>query len=325
MDAQPPFRALPRESPLAMPAQALGAAPARAASPASSPPNMALRRLLVLGGAVLVTAAAAREMHLVLGVGGFTVLEWLILGLFVSLFAWIALALVSAVCGFVSLVAGGGHRLDPPGTPLPTLSTRTALLMPTYNENPARVTAALHVIHADLARAGRLPHFDLFILSDTTSPEVWLQEEAAFLHLRASTGADTQIFYRHRPKNTERKAGNISDWVRRFGGAYPQFLILDADSVMTADCLVRLAAAMERTPDAGLMQTLPVIVGGQTLFARMQQFAGRVYGPLIAHGITWWHGAEGNYWGHNAIIRTEAFAALPPAFRNLPGRTAVRR
>ena len=96
-------------------------------------------------------------------------------------------------------------------------------------------------------------------------------------------------------------------------------LILDADSVMTADCLVRLAGALERTPDAGLIQTLPVIVGGETLFARMQQFAGRVYGPVIAHGIAWWHGAEGNYWGHNAIIRTQAFAdaaGLP----TLPGR-----
>ncbi len=58
----------------------------------------------------------------------------------------------------------------------------------------------------------------------------------------------------------------------------------------------------------GLIQTLPVIVGGNTLFARLQQFAGRVYGPLIAHGIAWWHGSEGNYWGHNAVIRTRAFA-----------------
>ena len=46
----------------------------------------------------------------------------------------------------------------------------------------------------------------------------------------------------------------------------------------------------------------------RTLFARLQQFAGRLYGPLIAAGIAWWHGAEGNYWGHNAIIRVRAFA-----------------
>jgi membrane glycosyltransferase len=96
--------------------------------------------------------------------------------------------------------------------------------------------------------------------------------------------------------------------VRRWGGAYPQFLILDADSVMTGESLVRLAAALEAHPGVGLIQTLPTIVNGNSLFARLQQFAGRVYGPVIAHGIAWWHGAEGNYWGHNAMIRTAAFA-----------------
>ena len=56
-----------------------------------------------------------------------------------------------------------------------------------------------------------------------------------------------------------------------------------------------------------------------TLFARLQQFASRVYGPLVAYGISWWHGAEGNYWGHNAIIRVSAFAdaaGLPTAPRH---------
>ncbi len=144
----------------------------------------------------------------------------------------------------------------------------------------------------------------MFILSDTTDPDVWIAEEAAFLALRDRTGWHDRIFYRRRARNVERKAGNISDWVKRFGGAYNQMIILDADSVMTADALVRLAAAMERNPDVGLIQTLPIIVNGSSLFARLQQFAGRVYGPLIAHGIAWWHGSEGNYWGHNAAIRT---------------------
>ena len=77
---------------------------------------------------------------------------------------------------------------------------------------------------------------------------------------------------------------------------------------MRADTLIALVRAMEAHPGVGLIQTLPIITGGSTLFARMQQFAGRVYGPVIAHGIAWWHGAEGNYWGHNALIRTIAFA-----------------
>jgi membrane glycosyltransferase len=77
---------------------------------------------------------------------------------------------------------------------------------------------------------------------------------------------------------------------------------------MTGDSIIRLAAAMEAHPKVALIQTLPVIVNAKSLFARWQQFAGRLYGPLLAAGIAWWHGSEGNYWGHNAIIRVRAFA-----------------
>ncbi len=298
-----------------MPVQNLHAAPARTPRPASTPPRMGLRRLLVIGSAAAMTMEAAREMHLVLGANGPTLLEAAILTIFVTLFAWIALALVSSLCGFVSLLAGGAERALPDAAAdLP----RTALLMPAYNEQPARIMATLAVMHADLVRLGVEQRFDFFILSDTTDPDAWVAEEAAYLALRQQAGA-ARIFYRRRPKNTERKAGNIGDWVRRWGGAYPQFMILDADSIMTGECVVRLAAALAGAPDVGLIQSLPVIVGGQTLFARMQQFAGRVYGPMIAHGIAWWHGPDGNYWGHNAMIRTQAFAeaaGLPV----LPGR-----
>jgi membrane glycosyltransferase len=311
--------ALPPEAPIAMPVQVLKLGPAPHARPVSSPPLMWLRRLLVLGGSLVLTALAAREMDKVLGVNGLTPLEIVILVVFVTLFAWIAMSLISSLAGFVSLLARGGTRLDsgaaaPDGAEAP----RVALLMPAYNEAPGRIMAALAVLHGDLVRLGEGGRFDFFILSDTTDPDAWIAEEAAFLKLREHTGS-TNIYYRRRARNTERKAGNIGDWVRRWGGAYPLFLILDADSVMTGDCVLRLAGAMARTPDAGLIQSLPVIVGAETLFARLQQFAGRVYGPMIAHGIAWWHGADGNYWGHNAMIRTRAFAEAA-GLPTLPGR-----
>lgn len=316
MDSGLSFRALPAEAPLAMPAQSLRRAPARSGEPASSPKSMALRRFAVIGGAVVMTAFGAREMYRVLAVNGPTPLAIVMLALFVALFAWIALSFTSAIAGFISVLSGGGKHLFVPGT-LP--ASRTALLMPTYNESPARVMAGLEAIDEALRGLKADKLFDIFILSDTTNPDVWIEEEKAFLDLRGRTGGAGRIFYRHRPKNTARKAGNIAEWVCRFGGAYPQFLILDADSVMRGDTLLALVRAMEASPDTGLIQTLPIITGGTTLFARMQQFAGRVYGPVIAHGIAWWHGAEGNYWGHNAMIRTRAFAeqaGLP----ELPGR-----
>jgi len=302
----PAFRALPAEAPLAMPTQSLRAASKACARPASSPRMIGLRRLLVIGSAAALSVAATYQMYLVLGVSELTVLGVFMLLLFLALFGWIALSFTSALAGFVSLLAGGGRRLIAPDLVMPT--TRTALLMPTYNEAPSRVTAGLQAIDESLSALGAAGAFDIFILSDTVEPEVWIAEEAAFLSLRKQTNGQDRIFYRRRVNNTARKSGNIADWVTRFGGAYPQFLILDADSVMTGEILLRLVAAMERHPDVGLIQTLPVIAGGTTLFARLQQFAGRVYGPLIAHGIAWWHGAEGNYWGHNAIIRTRAFA-----------------
>ena len=307
--ANAPFvDALPPAAPIAMPQQSLWQAPKCAISPTTTPPLMSLRRIVVFGSSIAMTALASQQMYEVLQVGGLTILETMILVLFVAMFAWIALSFVSAVIGFCSLLIGRRRTLgiDPAGE-LPELRTRTALLLPTYNEDPNRVMARLQAVYESLRGTGRLAHFDSFILSDTTDPAVWVAEEAAFLRLRAR-GCTEQLYYRHRTSNIGRKAGNISDWVMRFGGAYDHMIVLDADSLMDGGMIVRLAGAMERHPRVGLIQTLPVLVNADTLFARLQQFAGRVYGPLIAYGIAWWHGADGNYWGHNAIIRIEAFA-----------------
>jgi membrane glycosyltransferase len=302
------FRALPDEAPLAMPTQSLRRWKGVVRTPTSSPKGIFWRRLFVVGTAAGMTAEAAHEMYLALGIGTLSVPEVLVLTLYVALFGWIAFAFTGAIGGCLSLLTGGAWQGIAPDREPPHLSGRTALLMPTYNESPARVIAGLQAIFESLRAEGFLSHFDIFILSDTTDPDIWLAEEAGFLALRDRTAAAGQIFYRRRPKNTARKSGNIADWVQRFGGAYPQMLVLDADSIMTGEAILRLSAAMERHDDVGLIQTLPSIVNGATLFARAQQFAARLYGPLIAQGLSWWQGAEGNYWGHNAVIRTRAFA-----------------
>jgi membrane glycosyltransferase len=180
--------------------------------------------------------------------------------------------------------------------------------MPVYNEQTARTFAAVEAIRESIEATGLGRHFDYFILSDSTNPDAWVAEERAFLDLRDRTGPGARIYYRHRPKNHHRKAGNIADFVKRWGGLYDPMLVLDADSLMTGECIVHLAAAMEADPDAGIIQTLPLIINRNTLFARVQQFAARVYGPVIATGLSTWMGRDGNYWGHNAIIRTKAFA-----------------
>lgn len=311
---------LPSEAPLEMPEQSLREGELRVPHQRTSPPGMALRRFYLVGGTAAMTAVASWMMLNVMWPGGINVLEACLLVLFVPLFAWIAMSFASALAGFVTVVVGAGRKLGiDPDAPLPRLRTRTALLVPTYNEDPRRLLAGLRAIYESVVDTGQLDRFDFFVLSDTTKEPIGRAEEQVYAELCDAVGGHGRIFYRRRADNGGRKAGNIADWVRRFGAAYPQMLILDADSLMTGDTIVRLVDGMERNPDVGLIQTLPEVVNGRTLFARMQQFSGRVYGPVVAYGVAWWHGAESNYWGHNAVIRTQAFAenAGLPA---LPGR-----
>ena len=196
---------------------------------------------------------------------------------------------------------------------------RTALLMPTYNEDPAPVFGAACAMMRDIHARGAGEAFDLFLLSDTTRADVWLDEQALVDAARADPDIGARIFYRHRGRNLRRKAGNIADWVERWGGAYPFMLVLDADSLMEADCIIELARRMEADETLGILQTSPQLIGGATPLARVQQFASRVYGPVLSRGLRAWFGNAGNYWGHNAIIRTRAFAdcgGLP----ELPGK-----
>ncbi len=273
-------------------------------SPAPATPYLA--RALVFGGAALLTAYGAREMYEVVSVSRTTLLQYGLLALFTLNFSWIALAFTSALLGFFALLFGWAKQA--PKT-IATLRSRTAIVMPVYNELTARTFAAVEAIRESVEATGHGAAFDYFILSDSTSADAWIAEERAFLNLREKLGPDARIYYRHREKNHHRKAGNIADFVTRWGASYEHMLVLDADSLMTGDCIVRLAAAMEADPRAGIIQSLPIILNRNTLFARLQQFAARMAGPVIATGLAVWSGRDGNYWGHNAIIRTRAFAA----------------
>jgi len=307
-------RLLPRESPLPMAPGDLGKDRVPDRVPAPTATTMIWRRGLILLSTAALTGAGGYEMYRVLQVGGVTVLEAIVLALFLILLAWVAFSFASAVAGFFVLLAHGPDRnAFATGVELSVIATRTAMLLPTYNEDPHRLTARLRAIIESLEATAHGELFDWFVLSDSTDPDIWVAEEKALLALRQAVGTP-RLYYRHRADNTARKAGNISEWITRFGAVYDFMIVLDADSLMSGDTIVRLVHAMETNPTAGLVQTLPMIVNARSLFSRVQQFAGRLYGPLIAAGVAWWHGSEGNYWGHNAIIRVRAFAeaaALP--------------
>jgi membrane glycosyltransferase len=271
-----------------------------------------LARIMTFGGALALTIYATAEMVAVVSVGIVSALQWAMVALFAITFCWIAVTAAAAVAG----VLFGGVRLRATGDT--RVEQRTALVMPVYNENPAGTFAALLAM-AEAMPEGDAPGFEIFVLSDTTRPEVYVKETAAYHVLRERLGDRMRVWYRRRADNVGRKVGNLHDFVTRWGGRYDFMIVLDADSILAPDTLVTLVREMAADPNLGLLQTVPRLVGGRTLFARLQQFAGRVYGPIVARGIASWQGDDGNYWGHNAIVRVRAFAAAA-GLPNLPGK-----
>src|SRR6476646_571259 len=216
--------ALPPEAPLEMVEQSLwmcqATEPTEPTEPRfpTAPRLVLLRRVLIIGGAIALTALAAYQMYLVLTVNGTTLLQAIVLGLYVALFAWIAFSFMTVTIGFFAYVFrdGGSLKIHPEGEPLPEITTRCALLVPTYNEAPRQLFARVEAIFESVAFTKLTAHLDVFILSDTADPEIWIEEEMRFFELQDRTSARGRIFYRHRSNNEGRKAGNIADWTRRF-------------------------------------------------------------------------------------------------------------
>ncbi|HDS1734734.1 glucans biosynthesis glucosyltransferase MdoH [Pseudomonas sp. BP8] len=251
-------------------------------------------------------------------------LQTSILILFGILFCWVSAGFWTALMGFLELLTGrdkykisGSSAGD---EPIAT-EARTALVMPICNEDVPRVFAGLRATFESVAATGNLDRFDFFVLSDTNDPDIAVAEQQAWLDVCREAKGFGRIFYRRRRRRVKRKSGNLDDFCRRWGSEYKYMVVLDADSVMSGDCLSSLVRLMEANPDAGIIQTAPKASGMDTLYARLQQFATRVYGPLFTAGLHFWQLGESHYWGHNAIIRMKPFiehCALAP----LPGKGA---
>lgn len=312
-----PWVHLPEMAPLAMPVQDFAETIPLAAEPRRR--GYWVPRAAIFVGAAVMTAAFAYELFSILALAMMTPLQFLFLVLSTIAFGWIAIGSLSGALGFLPLFAG--ERIDSIAVPDPVtpLSTRTALLFPVYHEDATRIAGTVEAMLEDIRGRGHAANFDVFILSDTRDGSDSLREARVYQALHEKWAGRAGIYYRRRLENHARKAGNIADWVGRFGAAYDHFIILDGDSVMSASTTLSLVQAMQRDPKAGLIQSVPRLVGGTTLLQRLQQFASNTYGPPVAAGLAAWHRDQGNYWGHNAIIRTVAFASAA-GLPDLPGR-----
>jgi len=285
----------------------------------------ARRRLTLLALMIAQTIGATWAMSTVLPYHGADWLEAIIIVLFAVLFCWVSAGFWTAITGFLLLAFHGDRfvisRRASPDAVIPD-DARTAIVMPICNEDVQRVFAGLRATYESLQRTGHLEHFDFFVLSDSGDPDIRTAEADAWLHICRALDGFGRIYYRWRRHRVKRKSGNIDDFCRRWGGKYRYMIVLDADSVMSGDCLTRLVQLMEGAPSAGIIQTAPRAAGRDTLYARIQQFATRVYGPLFTAGLHYWQLGESHYWGHNAIIRLDPFikhCALAP----IPGKGSL--
>lgn len=310
------FARRPPEAPLDMPKQPLSTA--RTPPPAGETDGR-WRFLIILACSVAITTFASQAMLAGFAPGGVNVFEWLAVALFFCNFGWLSTASMTAVAGTIVLLAA--PRTPPLSVETPDRLPRTVLVIPIYNESAAKVIGGAEAIWDSLREAHADKGFEVFFLSDTTDPDLALLEEGVIQDLLRRR-PDQPFFYRRRRENTNKKQGNISDFVTRWGARYEYMVVLDADSIVSPAGLLELIRRMEANPRTALIQTLPIIVGSRTISSRSQQLSLRVHGGLFGAGMTWWSGGAGNFWGHNAIIRMAPFArhaSLP----ELPGKAPL--
>ena len=290
-------------------------------------PRGALRaRRLALAVPSLAAAGGLAWLAALAYPAGVSPLAWAVLVLFALVMGWQAFVACQYVYGFVAALLGDRaksalERRAEQAAAVPAEAGRTAAVVAIHAEDAVAVFARLRVMARSLARA-EARGIDIFVLSDTRDGAIAAVEEHEYARIQAWAASDPalpRIRYRRRTENVGRKAGNIGEFCRTYGGEYAFMIVLDADSLMTGAAMGRLVGLMQASPRTGLIQTVSYAAGRDTLFARIQQFAVRLYAPLALRCLETWQGPEGSYWGHNAILRVEAFAEnaqLP----KLPGR-----
>ncbi|MBT8408717.1 MAG: glucans biosynthesis glucosyltransferase MdoH [Alphaproteobacteria bacterium] len=296
--------AMPPRAPLALSPQDFRArSPSRARATQPRWSDHAVR-LAVFGPALFLTLSLIVGLARWLAEGGMSALEVALIALIGITFIWVSITVSTVMVALAHLFWARSRRPKPARA----AAQRVALLMPIHNECPETVFGNAAAMLKSLSNVPTPDSFALFVLSDTQDACCAAREEQAFALLRHAAPTGLPVYYRRRTRNTDKKVGNIADWMAGWGADHDAMLVLDADSLMTGDAIAALSDALARDHDAGLIQTFPVLIGSETLFARMQQFSSEVHGWLLARGLALWSQSEGNYWGHNAIIRTRAFA-----------------
>lgn len=274
-----------------------------------------LRRAALIALVLVSFVGFAIGVGAVLGAGGWTLVDallylcilvsapWTILGFWNAV---IGLALLRFVKDPMRLVAPFAADEDETDAPI---ASRVAVAMCLRNEDVERAFQRLVAVRESLDATGQGAAFDMFILSDSNDPEVIAQEEALFAANRSRLEGAGAAIYRRRVDNAGFKAGNVRDFLERWGDEYALMLPLDADSAMDGALILRMTRMMEKHPKIGILQSLAVGAPAVSPFARLFQFGMRHGMRSFTMGSAWWQGDCGPFWGHNALVRVAPFKA----------------
>ena len=277
------------------------------------------RRILFFGLVSSTILALVSALTYVFAADGLRGIEIAMVVVFALNTPWMVIGFWNAVIGFSLLhfkrdwlrsVTGLSGLKDETSA----IGSRTAIVMPVHNESPDLVVGNLKAVTDSLDATGLSDTFDVFLLSDTTDPDIALREQALFDAWRDGNERPDRLHYRRRTDNSRQKVGNIEDFCTRWGDGFDFMIVLDADSVMSGPAILRLVRLMQHNPALGILQTLVTGMPASSAFARMFQFGMRHGMRSYTTGSAWWQGPDGPYWGHNAILRVQAFrrnCALP--------------
>ncbi len=274
----------------------------------------AWRPMLVFLSIGLTMAGLIWLAVIALSPGGFGAVDLVLVVLFAVTLPWYVIGFWNATIGLLIM----RFARDPVAAVMPVagrvrgdepITASTAVLLCIRNEPPERVVRMLEPMMEGLAARGVGERFHVYVLSDTSEADIAAAEDARFAALAAAWRGQVALTYRRRAQNIGFKAGNVRDFCERWGKDHDLAIMLDADSVMTIDLVLKLVRIMQIDPRLGIVQSLVIGMPSASAFARIFQFGMRLSMRSYTIGSAWWQGDCGPYWGHNAIVRIAPFAA----------------
>lgn len=195
------------------------------AGTAVAPPGSRLRVFLFFSSALLLTGFVSLLFADLLWRTGWSASRTVLLILFIVLFLFMAIGCMHGVFGFIMRRIGEKHRITALGDyhSRDIQTTSTAIVFPVHNEDAARVYEGLRATYESLEKTELIGRFDFFILSDTSNPDKWVEEETRWYDVIRELGALGRIYYRRRSVNEGKKSGNIRDFLNFLGTALQVF------------------------------------------------------------------------------------------------------